>query len=490
MSNLVPSTAKDIYQKIELFESYDPSQYFGVEQYAWIASGTINGYHAECKSILSERYDEIAGDLAAIDENDSTSLPLGPTGEDGFTMEPADLTSYLAQGLTYEKEVTHALFGQYVFDSIDMTVLNGGDDLEFKCIATVTNTDIHPYPFESMTLEITITMEYWQANLYHNGTIPSNIQILNMYRGPADNIDNRGANYYDAIDITCTSLSGMEATNYWRRVGSIWDFDTMTFEVTATFDNGATATFELYVPFTVDFNAGKITSDTPVVINDSYIDFQGSITQPAYQWSDFTKTQSPNVLRAIEAMKTGAVTPKTALYIEAIGDSINNSWDTIIDAIENGEELDKSAIITLVKSDMNGNKAIAKAKDMASVKRYGKTYFANRFFEASAAYAIGLLGISITPSVSMTVAQLKELDTALIAAGVSDFEETSGYYNWANIPNCNSKDECSRFATAMFDTIKDFDVMLEHPTLLWISNNFDYIESEMLTVKEELNKVI
>jgi hypothetical protein len=490
MSNLIPSTAKDIYHKIQLFTSYDPSVYFGDPQYSWIADDTITAYHEECQTSLNALYDQIAGDMAAIDENDTTSISLGPTSEDAFVMQPEDLTTYLAQGLTYEKVVTDSKFGKMSFDSIDMEVIDGGNTLRFTASGTLTNTDIHPFPYESLDIQMVIESEYWTTNLYRNHTVPTTITILNVYRGPADNIDDRGANYYDPIDIQATSLNGLEATNYFRCTGTIWDFDTQTIEVTCTFDNGATATLEFNIPFTVDFNAGKITADAPVVSNGTYLDFQGSITQPAYQWSDFTKTQSPNVLRQLEAIQTNAASPKTNLFIEAISDSVTEQWDLTIDALENGENLDKAIVVAQMKSDLYANKTVALAQDVSSIKRYAKTYLANRVFEANASYALTQLGITIVPSVSMTVGELSALNTALIAAGVTNFEENPGYYNWANIPECNSKDECARYATAVFSNVKDFSVMLEHPALDWISDNFDYIESEMLTVKTELNKVI
>lgn len=491
MSSIVQADYKDIFQKIQLFSEYDPSIYFSDSQYSWIASGTIEAYHIDCQNILNEKYDAIAGDLAAIDSNDESSIELGPIDEDEFVMQPEDLSTYLIQGLTYEKDVADSLFGKYTFDNITLEVISGGDTIKLNFeTKVVLNTDIHPFPFTEMTLDITIQLEYWQSNYYRNGTMPSTIEIKDMYRGPADNIGDRGTNYYDPIDISTASIDGLEATNYLKREGSIWDFDDQTVEVNATFDNGATAIFELNIPLTIDFNAGKITSVVPVVSNGTYLDFQGSIIQPKYQWSDFTSTQSPNTLRAIEALQTSAISPKTELFIEAICDSIDDVWPNVEDALENAENFDSDAIIALVKSDLYANKAVAQAQDLSSIKRYAKTYLANRVFEASVSYALNLLGISTTPSLTMTVAQLSDLNDELVDVGVSNFAEASGYYNWSNIPNCNSKDESARFATAIFTNIKDFDTMLLHPALEWISNNFDFIESEIISAEEQLNKVI
>lgn len=491
MSNLISDTAQEIYQKIELFSEYDTSEFYEDESYSWITGGTISKYHTECQDLLTEQYDSIVGDISSIDSNDSTSIALGPVDEDEFVMQPEDLDLYLAQGLTYEKAVEDDFFGQYSIPDISMTVDGGGDIITFDFgTISVTNNRIHPFPFTSMELSITMQMEYRSSNLYDDGSFPCTITINDMYRGPADNIGDRGQNYYDPINIVATSIDGMDAGNYLRRDGDIWDLDTQEFEITATFDNGAIATFNIYLPFTLEFVGGKITSAVPVESNGSYIDFQGSLTQPAYQWSDFTQTQSPNVLRAIEALQTNAASPKTNLFIEVICDSITDIWPDIIAAINNGDQLDLADIVSNVNADLYDNKTVALAQDTSIIKRYAKTYLANRLFEANAKYALELLNIDIDPSVTMSVSELSALNDVLILAGVTTFEEASGYYNWSNIPNCNSKDECARFATALFNNIKDFDEIMEHPTLLWISNNYDYIETEIYAVKTQLNKVI
>lgn len=489
MSNLISDTAKDIFTKIQLFADYDPTQYQDDPQYSWISSATLTNYHNDNTERLESEYDEIVGDLAAIDENDTESIQLGSTDDD-FVMKPENIDDYLAQGLTFEAEATDALFGKYTFTDIDMTVIDGGNTLEFSFDVTVENTGIHPYPFESMTLNIVINLEYWTTNLYRNGTIPATITILNMYRGPADNIDDRGQNYYAPIDIVASSISGLDATNYFRRSGTIWDFDTMTFDVTTTFDNGSTATMELHVPFTVDFNAGKITADADVESNGTYLDFQGSITMPVGQWSEFTSTQSPNILTAINELFSTSTDPKTLMYSAAIIDSVTEIWPTTIDALPYGEFLDMDNVLQGVQADLAESQSVASVEYQNSVKKHAKTFFANQVFIEGANYALNELGINTEATIGMTQPQLSDLNDELIAAGVTDFEEEDGYYNWANIPQCNSLDECSRYATAVFEEVLDFDEMMDHPALNWLRNNYDYITAEVLTAKNEIAKVI
>lgn len=492
MSNLISEAAKSIYRKIELFSEYDPTKYQDDLQYDWVSDDTLTSYHTDCAERLQDGYDEIVGDLASIDENDLNSIPLAGTDPDEFVMQPEDLTDYLSQGLTYEKVVTDDLFGKSYFTSITMESIGAGVQVRFTMDASVTNNGIHAFPFETIDLHIELLMDQWTSNIYFAPTnAGTTISITNMYRGPADNIGDRGRNYYAPIDIASVSITDYPSNYYFaKRSGITWDLDIYDLEITVTFDNGATAVLDLNLPFSVEYASNALDVVLPVDPNGSYIDFQGSITQPAYQWSDFTQTQSPNILAALAALESSSVSPQTTFFINALIDSVESVWDDTIDALEYGEYYDMSDILMNLKADLFANKAIAEAKDVSIIKRYAKTYLANRVFEVGGTYALLKLGINTPCSITMTSAELSDLNAELIDAGVTDFEESSGYYNWANIPECNSKDECSRFSIAIYSQVNDLDDMLLHPAISWISNNYDYIEAEILTTKTELDKVI
>lgn len=494
MTTLIPSGAIQLFQKISLFNSYDPTQYQDDSQYSWISAETLEEYHNDCHAILTERYDEVVTLLASIDKDASGSIPLASEkiDEDTFVMLPEEVSTYMTNGLSFEADVESDLFvGQQVINSMTMEVIDSGNTLRFTGSVTITNDGIHPFPFTSATVNLVIEVTYYSSYTYYNGTIPATITIENMYRGPADNIGDRGANYYEPLTITSSSLSGLASNNYFRRVAdTIWHFDTQTIEVTATFDNGATGTFELYLPFYVDKDVVKLTTVEPVVANGTYIDFNGSITQPQYQWSEFTSTQSPNVLRAIDALSSESNEPQTDLYISAIVDSIDDLWDEVSDALPYSENISVDDVLAYLENRLLRDKTIAAAEDVAAIKKSGKTHLANAVFVYGAQYALEQLGIDVDVTMDMTTSELSDLNDLLIDAGVTDFEEADGYYNWSNIPECNSMDVCSQFSTAVFRQINDFSDMLDHPAISWISGNFDFIEAEILNVKSELDKVI
>lgn len=492
MTTLIPSGAIQLFQKISLFYSYDPIQYQEDSQYSWISAETLREYHDACHEILLERYDEVATMLSSIDKNSSNSMQLASEkiNEDTFVMLPEDVSTYMDNGLSFEATVEDDMFGELVATSAVFSTSDSGNTIQLTFNASSINTGIHPFPYTSIDATIVFELSFWQNNYYRNGTSPSTIIINDMYRGPADNIGDRGQNYYAPLTITCSSLDGMTANNYFRNVSGTWRFDTQSFELTGTFDNGATATFLLYVPMTISAAVNKLSGSYTLNANESSIDFQGSITQPKYQWSEFTTTQSPNILRAIDALSSEAEVPQTDLYISAIVDSISDVWSGLIDALPNGENISVEDVVAYVENRLLRDKAIAASEDVAAIKKSAKTHLANSVFVEVALYALSELGIDYDVTMGMTTSELSDLNDLLIDQGVADFEEADGYYNWANIPGCNSMDVSAQFSTAVFNQINDFSVMLEHPALSWISSNFDYIEAEIINVKSELDKVI
>lgn len=494
MSNLISESVQELYSKIGLFEEYDPTQYSG---YPWISDDTLSTYHQDCYAALLSQYDEVAGDLASIDDADLNSIALGEYADEEFSMEPADLTDYLEQGLTFEFANTADIFDTAnEFSNMDMQLISGGQFLNFIASGTLTNNDIHPYPFTSMDWWIRIQYDYIGSSRYDYEEGEYSFTFHDLYRGPKDNIGDRGENYYEPVTVSgsgsfdTADLDPSDASLRMIWSTDRWAITTPAQTATYTLDNGATGTINLNLLWEIVRSSGIINTDDGFDYNGANFDFAGSITMPKYHWSTFTRTQSPNILRQIDSLFSTATPPKTTLFINAITDSLTYLWPTYADALDNAEELNEDAILTLVKSDLLSNKAVAEAQDVSNIKRYAKTYLANRVFETNANYALSLLGITTTASLSMTSAELAALNTELVAAGVTNFELDSGYYNWANVPECNSKDECSRFATALIDQVNDFDEMLDHPALDWMSGNYDYIEAELLSAKTELDKVI
>lgn len=492
MTTLIPSGTIELFKKISLFNSYDPTQYQEDSQYSWISAGTLTEYHNACYTILMERYDEVAALLASIDKDAVNSIPLASEkiDEDTFVMLPEDVSTYMDNGLSFESAVEDDIFGEITLTGATFSTPDSGNTITMTLTGSVENNGIHPFPCTSIDVTIVITMSYWTSNLYRYGTLPCTIIINDMYRGPADNIGDRGENYYAPLTITCSALDGMSGTNYFRNSAGTWDFDTQSFEVTGTFDNGATATFTLNVPLTIVTPDVKLTGTYTINSNSSSLDFGGSITQPKYQWSEFTTTQSPNILRAIDALSSESSEPQTDLYISAIVDSVNDLWDQLSDALPNSENISVDDVLAYLENRLLRDKAIAAAESVTAIKKAAKTHLANAVFVEIAMYALIELDIDFDVAMDMTTSEMSDLNDLLIDAGVTDFEESDGYYNWANIPNCNSMDVCSQFATAVFSQVNDFDDMLEHPALSWISGNFDYIEAEIINVKSELDKVI
>jgi hypothetical protein len=497
MTTLLSPGTSQIYEKIILFSEYDPTQYQDDPQYSWITSESLQAYLDQCTSILQGRYDDIAGGLASIDKDDDESIPLAEERieDDTFVMQPEDVSVYMTNGLSFEYDITDALLSQtMVFGNTTIQTDDAGNNITMIFESDLPNPDqITTYPFTNLHLILRITMEYIASGRYDATYAEFIVTYTDLYRGPQDNVGDRGANYYDKILATATyfePVSGNPSTRYVKS-GSLWSLNkTESNSVDYTLDNGSSGQIDFDFAFTTTSALTKFVGGEIVDSNNSDANFTGSLTMPKYQWSEFTKTQSPNILREIDSLYTEVNSPQTDLFVSGIIDSITEVWPGVIDALPNGENYSMEDILEDLEARLNSSKAISEAENIESITKIAKTYLASGVFVEGANYALAQLGIDSVAKINMTISELSDLNDELIDIGITDFEETEGYYNWANVPEANPMDECSRFATAIFDRVNSFSEMESHPAITWISNNFDFIEGELLTAENELKEVI
>lgn len=492
MTNLVPDTSDELAQKVNLFGEFDPDDHSTED---WVSDETLIAYHSQCYGLLTENLDSLIGRLATIDKENSESIPLASEkiDADEFVMEPVDLTEYLAAGLAFEYTITDAILSTpMVFSDTVINTSDAGNNITIAFSVTMENPNV-PYPFTNVQLDLTILMQYIATGRYDAVAATFTLTYADLYRGPLDNINDRGANYLDPIVATVTvaePITGNPSTRY-TKTGSLWSLNVSSAADAYTLDNGSNGILNFDFNFTTTSELTKFVGGEVIDSNVTDVDLNGALVMPASQWVDFTKTQSPNIIASLNALYSEVDTPQDDLYIDYLMDKITAGNEVTLDALPNGENIDYDYVIAYVNSALTSRDTIAKASTKEALRVLTKQSLADGTFIASANYAFEVLGLDyLITTISLTAAQLNLINGELIAVGVTDFESAPGYYDWAKVPNVNTLDTCSQYATATFESILTFEEISDHRTVSWITNNFNSIELELNQTSSDLDKVI
>lgn len=493
MTNLLPESAEQLSEKVRLFSEFDPVEY---SEDTSVSDDTLIEYHTDCSDTLQTRMDTISGKMASIDKEDTESIPLASETieDDEFQMLPLDPTTYMENGLSFASSITHDLFTDDISFSVEsLDVLNGGDDVEVHLLGTVTNTEINPFPVKNIYVYVNIIFYYQSVNTYRASTFTYYLVTEDLYRGPKDNFEDRGSNYYEPITTGTSETAELAPPDFIElsRAGDIWTLDTTAYSASFTLGNGSTGVISATLPFEIDGITTKMNGTEVLRTNGSVADLGGTIAMPQFQWSEFTTTQSPNILARINELSSGGDTIQNDLYISYISNQLSTAYDLVIDALPNSSQFNKESIIEAVINTINARKVSGKISGKESYRAIGKQALGEQTFVESANYALEDLGIDYPIStIDMTTDMLESIDEELNAKGVYGFKVSEGYFDWGIVPNCNTLDICSRFATAVFNEILSFDSISEHPSIKWMTDNFDYIQIDMNETDTALDEVI
>ena len=481
MTNLLPESASEIAEKIDLYNNFDPSNYPLENQEA------LESFKSACVADLETKLAAINGKLSAVNKSEVGSLPLATekNAEDAFVMQPEDPSEYMVNGLSFPYTHTdHMLDDVMTYGDSVIETDDGGNTIIIRLSQITENDDqLRAWPFRSVQVDLTIWFN-WAANgRYDADHAEFIITYTDLYRGPLDEIDDRGANYYDKIVATATysePIIGNPTTRY-SRVGSTWSLNVSSAPNDAyTLDNGSAGTIDFGFNFTTTSSLNKFVGGEIVDSNGTNSSLNGYISMPKFQWSEFTKTQSPNILNKINDFSSDAEPIETDMYIIDLESQLNTIWDETIDALPNGEYIRKEEVIENVITAIKANKSF----DPIIV---GKKYLGEETFYQSASIAINNLGIEGIITIDTDLAEINE---KLIEVGITNFEVGVGYYNWVNVPECNSLDVCSQYASAVFDRVDSLDTVLENPGSKWLSDNFKYIELDINETNKALEEII
>ncbi len=487
MSNLLPDVAIELAEKVRLYGEFDATDY---SEYPSVSQVSMESYHAECFASLEEQLEDINGKLSSVDKTDTSSIPLATEKAEAneFVMQPEDPSAYMDSTLSFEFIMTDAIFSEILtFPNTTIETEDTGDNITMTFEQDLLNPDL-PYPFKNVHLILRINMEYIASGRYDASDAEFIVTYTDLYRGPLDNVGDRGANYLDPVTVYATYFEpvvGNPTTRYLKS-GSLWSLNVSESNAVAyTLNNGSSGSINFDFHFTTTSALTKFVGNEIVDSNNSDADFNSSLTMPKYQWTEFTKTQSPNILAQIALLYSEEDIPQNNLYISSIANQLDSAYDATIDALPYGEFLDKESITTATVAVIESTKTKAKAVD--SYRINGKQALAEITFYASATYAINKLGITgtITPATDLAALNIK-----LITVGVTNFETSLSYYDWGVIPDCNTINASSRFATAVFDSIDTLNVVLTHPGVEWLSDNFTVIESEISETNVSLEAII
>lgn len=488
MTNLLPDVASQLSEKVRLYKEFDPISY-SLE--TWVSDDVLTNYHNECFDVLDSDLNDIIGKLSSIDKNNIESIPLS-SEDDEFEMLPSNAEEYMPNGLSKEFTIEDDLL--LYFDTFADTVVqssDGGDTIRIEFSAKVDNPNL-PYPFNSVQIDFNVNFIYVSTNRYDAANAQFIITYIDLYRGPLDNIGDRGANYYQPITATATydePVVGNPSTRL-TKIGSTWSLNVSEAADSYTLDNGSVGLINFDFNFTIENAATKLSDEDIVLSNNTGADLNGALYMPILQWSEFTTTQSPNIKKKIAALTTGLNETQADLYIDFISSQLSPAYDIAIEALPNSFNYNKQSIIEAVINTIKARKAAGKISKKDSYRDIGKQSLAEETFVESANYALSELGIDITiTEIRISLDDLAAIDLALQEKGITGFE-AEGWYDWGVVPNCNTLDICSRLAEATFNEIPDFETLEEHPTIKWLSENFDYIESNMSETNEALDKVI